>query len=161
MIILGIDPGLATIGYGIISSVKGKHHPIEYGTVRTKPRTLLEHRLEKIYDDIEKIIVRHKIDAVSIEEVFFNTNVTTAIDVCQARGVILLAATKHGIPIYEYTPLQVKQAVVGYGRAEKQQIIYMTKLLLNLAESVKPDDTADALALAICHANTNQSILQR
>ena len=161
MIILGIDPGLATMGYGIISTNKGKHSPIEYGTVRTKAHTLLEDRLSKLYDGVCGILDRHTPDAVAIEELFFNTNTTTAVDVCQARGVMLLAAVKRNIPIYEYTPLQVKQSVVGYGRAEKQQVIYMTRLLLGLAEPPKPDDAADALAIAICHANSCQSTLTK
>lgn len=159
MIILGIDPGLATVGFGVITTNRGKHSPVEYGTVRTKAKTLLEDRLSKIYDDIGTIMDRHKPDAVAVEELFFNTNTTTAVDVCQARGVILLAAVKRGLPLYEYTPLQVKQAVVGYGRAEKQQVIYMTRVLLGLATPPKPDDAADALAIAICHANSHQSFL--
>lgn len=159
MIILGIDPGLATVGFGVITTNRGKHSLVEYGTVRTKAKTLLEDRLSKIYDDIGAIMDRHKPDAVAVEELFFNTNTTTAVDVCQARGVILLAAAKRGLPLYEYTPLQVKQAVVGYGRAEKQQVIYMTRVLLGLATPPKPDDAADALAIAICHANSYQSFL--
>lgn len=159
MIILGIDPGIATTGYGVISTNKGKHNPIEYGTVRTKAHTLIEDRLSKLYDGICGILDRHNPDTVAIEELFFNTNTTSAVDVCQARGVMLLAAAKRNIPIYEYTPLQVKHAVVGYGRAEKQQVIYMTRLLLGLAKPPKPDDAADALAIAICHANSVQSSL--
>ena len=122
MIILGIDPGIAIAGYGIISTNKGKHSPIEYGTVRTKAHTLLEERLSKLFDGISEILDRHNPDAVAIEELFFNTNTKTAVDVCQARGVILLAAVKKNKPIYEYTPLQVKQSVVGYGRAENNRL---------------------------------------
>lgn len=161
MIILGIDPGIATTGYGIISTNKGKHSPIEYGIVSTKAHTLLEERLSKLFDGVCEILDRHNPDAVAIEELFFNTNIKTAVDVCQARGVLLLAAVKKNVPIYEYTPLQVKQSVVGYGRAEKQQVIYMTRLLLGLAEPPKPDDAADALAIAICHANSSQSALMK
>lgn len=158
MIILGIDPGLATVGYGVVNCQRGVYRAIEYGAIITKPHQLLENRLEEIYDSVCTIIERHAIDCMAVEELFFNRNVTTAIDVCQARGVILLAAKKHNIDIYEYTPLQIKQSVVGYGRAEKKQIIYMTQLLLKLPEPAKPDDTADALAVAICHGNSMRGI---
>lgn len=158
MIILGIDPGLATVGYGVVNCQRGVYRAIEYGAIITNPHQLLENRLEEIYDSVCTIIERHAIDCMAVEELFFNRNVTTAIDVCQARGVILLAAKKHGVDIYEYTPLQIKQSVVGYGRAEKKQIIYMTQLLLRLPEPAKPDDTADALAVAICHGNSMRGI---
>ena len=158
MIILGIDPGLATVGYGVVNCQHGVFRAIEYGAIITKPHQLLENRLEEIYDSVCTIIERHAIDCMAVEELFFNRNVTTAIDVCQARGVILLAAKKHGVDIYEYTPLQIKQSVVGYGRAEKKQIIYMTQLLLRLPEPAKPDDTADALAVTICHGNSMRGI---
>ncbi len=154
MTILGIDPGLATVGYGVVSCQSGSFRAIEYGAVITNPRQLLVARLEEIYDSVCTIIERHSIDCMAIEELFFNRNITTAIDVSQARGVILLAARKHGIDIYEYTPLQIKQALVGYGRADKRQIIYMTQVILKLKEPAKPDDTADALAVAICHGNS-------
>lgn len=157
MIILGIDPGLATVGYGVVNCQRGVYRAIEYGAIITKPHQLLENRLEEIYDSVCTIIERHAIDCMAVEELFFNRNVTTAIDVCQARGVILLAAKKHGVDIYEYTPLQIKQSVVGYGRAEKKQIIYMTQLLLRLPEPAKPDDTADALAVAICHGKIGRA----
>ena len=153
MVILGIDPGLATIGFGVISAQSGRYESIEYGAILTKAGVLLEKRLASIYDSVTRIIERHKPDAMAIEELFFNKNVTTAIDVAQARGVILLAAAQKGIDIYEYTPLQIKQSVVGYGRAEKQQVMYMTRVLLNLKSAPKPDDVADALAIAICHGN--------
>lgn len=153
MIILGIDPGLATVGYGVVTAHNGNYRALEYGAIITKPHQLLEARLEDIYDSVDTIINRHRIDCVAIEELFFNTNVKTAVDVCQARGVILLASRKNMKDVYEYTPLQIKQSVVGYGRAEKQQVMYMTKLLLKLKETPKPDDTADALAVAICHGN--------
>lgn len=154
MITLGIDPGLATVGYGIVSSDKRGHRAIEYGAVITKPGPLLEERLEEIYLRIYELAVRHAPDAVAVEELFFNKNVKTVIDVAQARGVILLAAQRAKVPIYEYTPLQVKMALTGYGRAEKKQIMYMTKMLLGLESVPKPDDTADALAIAITHANS-------
>ncbi|MGI6715865.1 MAG: crossover junction endodeoxyribonuclease RuvC [Eubacteriales bacterium] len=153
MLIIGVDPGLATVGVGIIEANNGVYRAVEYGAIITKPRQLLEDRLDQIFVRLTDIIDRHKPDCMVVEELFFNTNAKTALDVAQARGVILLAAKKKGLDIYEYTPLQVKQSVVGYGRAEKHQVIYMTKLLLNLKEAPKPDDTADALALAICHGN--------
>ena len=146
MIILGIDPGLATVGYGVVNCQRGVFRAIEYGAIITKPHQLLENRLEEIYDSVCTIIERHAIDCMAVEELFFN------------RNVILLAAKKHGVDIYEYTPLQIKQSVVGYGRAEKKQIIYMTQLLLRLPEPAKPDDTADALAVAICHGNSMRGI---
>jgi crossover junction endodeoxyribonuclease RuvC len=146
MVILGVDPGIATVGFGVISADNGKYSALEYGAIITKPRLLLEERLAQIFDELTGIITRHKPDCMAIEELFFNKNVKTAVDVCQGRGVILLAAKKQNIDIYEYTPLQIKSSVVGYGRAEKQQIIYMTKLLLKLDKEPKPDDTADALA---------------
>ncbi|PKM62780.1 MAG: crossover junction endodeoxyribonuclease RuvC [Firmicutes bacterium HGW-Firmicutes-21] len=157
MVILGIDPGIATIGYGVITADNGRFSAIEYGAIITKPNQLLESRLMQIYDRITDIIIRHNPDCVAIEELFFNKNVKTAVDVCHGRGVILLAAKKQSVDIYEYTPLQIKSSVVGYGRAEKQQIIYMTKLLLKLEKEPKPDDTADALAVAICHGNHTMS----
>ncbi len=153
MVILGIDPGLATVGYGVISAEGGSFRALEYGAIITKPHSLLEKRIRQIYDDVCAILKRHKPDVLAIEELFFNKNAKTAIDVAQCRGVILLAAEQCGVDTYEYTPLQIKQNLVGYGRAEKGQIMYMTKLLLHLDEVPKPDDTADALAIAICHAN--------
>lgn len=153
MIILGVDPGLATVGVGVIEAHNGVYRAIEYGSIITKPRQLLEDRLRQIFDKLSDVISRHKPDCMVVEELFFNTNQKTEVDVAQARGVILLAAQMQGIDIYEYTPLQVKMAVVGYGRAQKNQVIYMTRLLLKLEKDPKPDDTADALAIAICHAN--------
>jgi crossover junction endodeoxyribonuclease RuvC len=153
MVILGVDPGIATIGFGVISADNGKYSALEYGAIITKPRQLLEDRLAQIFDELTGIILRHRPDCMAIEELFFNKNAKTAVDVCQGRGVILLAARKQNVDIYEYTPLQIKSSVVGYGRAEKQQIMYMTKLLLKLDKEPKPDDTADALAVAICHAS--------
>ena len=153
MTILGIDPGIATIGFGVVNAVGGEYRAVEYGAIVTQPRQLLEARLLEIYDETRALIERHRPDCVSIEELFFNNNAKTAVDVCQGRGVILLAAHQAGLEIYEYTPLQVKSAVVGYGRAEKKQVMYMTRLLLKLKETPKPDDAADALALAICHGN--------
>ena len=159
MIILGIDPGYAIVGFGIVGYTKGKFSVIEYGSVTTPAHVKTELRLSEIYDGICELCEKYRPDALSIEELFFNSNAKTAVNVCQARGVILLAATKYGIPIYEYTPLQIKQSVTGYGRAEKQQVISMVTTLLSLPAPPKPDDTADALAAAICHAYSSSSLL--
>lgn len=161
MIILGIDPGYAIVGYGVIRFQNSRYVPVEFGAVTTQAGVPFSSRLEKIYDGILDICKRRQPDALSIEELFFNTNTTTAIQVAEARGVILLAAQKCGIPVYEYTPLQVKMSVVGYGRAQKAQMMEMTRRLLGLKQAPKPDDTADALALAICHANVSGTALRR
>ena len=153
MIILGIDPGLAIVGWGIIESVRGSIRPIAFGAITTPAHTDIEARLLMIQNDMETLIEKYKPDEMAIEELFFNTNITTGIAVAEARGVILCTAHKHGVKISEYTPLQVKQAVVGYGKAEKRQVISMVTSLLNLPKPPKPDDTADALAIAICHSN--------
>lgn len=157
MIILGVDPGYAIVGYGVINYEKGRYITLDYGAITTPPKVEFPERLEIIYDGINEVIERFKPEAMAIEKLFFNTNTTTAIDVAQARGVILLAAEKNGVRVHGYTPLQVKQAVVGYGRAEKNQVMEMTRLLLNLRKVPKPDDTADALAIAICHAHSSGS----
>ena len=149
--ILGIDPGYAIIGYGVVKFEKQKFTPVEYGAVTTPCKTDFSLRLEMIFDGITSILDKYPIEAMAIEKLFFNTNTTTAIDVAQARGVILLAARKHSVSVCEYTPLQVKQAVTGYGRAQKAQVMEMTRRMLSLKAVPKPDDTADALALAICH----------
>lgn len=161
MRILGIDPGYAIVGWGVVDYNNNKFSPVDYGAVLTKAGTPFEKRLEIIYDDITAIIERYKPEAMSIEKLFFNTNEKTAIDVSQARGVTLLAAVKSGIEIFEYTPLQVKQSVVGYGRAEKKQVQEMTRIILNLQKIPKPDDTADSLALAICHGHSGTSTLSK
>ena len=153
MRILGIDPGYAIVGWGVLDYSNNKFTPIDFGAVTTEAGTPFELRLERIYDDVTAIIERYRPESMAIEKLFFNNNAKTAIDVSQARGVTLLAAVKQGIDIFEYTPLQVKQSVVGYGRAEKKQIIYMTRLILKLDSDPRPDDTADALAAAICHGN--------
>ncbi|MBE7010160.1 MAG: crossover junction endodeoxyribonuclease RuvC [Ruminococcaceae bacterium] len=152
MIIMGIDPGIATIGYGVITYEAGRFGVIDYGAVTTKAGMKLSDRLRNIYEDISILIERFRPDAFAIEELFFNTNVTTGISVAHGRGVIVLAAAVQNLPIYEYTPLQVKQSVAGYGRADKSQVQRMVKSLLGLSAVPKPDDTADALAIAICHA---------
>ena len=154
MRILGVDPGIATVGYGVVEYEGNKFLASDYGAILTPAHTPLEDRLEQVYDELAKLIVYYKAEAMSVEELFFNTNTKTAIQVAQARGVILLSGVKAKIPTFEYTPLQVKQAVVGYGRAEKQQVMMMVKMLLNLQKIPRPDDAADGLALAICHAHT-------
>ena len=154
MIILGIDPGFAIVGYGGAEYSGNKFRPLEYGAVTTPAGMNIFDRLKAVYDGTAEVIDRVKPDFVAVEELFFNTNSKTAINVAQARGVIVLAAMNKNIPVFEYTPLQVKQAVTGYGRAEKEQVQQMVKLLLGLEKIPKPDDTADALAIAICHAHS-------
>ena len=156
MIILGIDPGFAIVGYGIISFDGNKFKALEYGAITTNSKEDMFLRFKKIHDELSEIIDRTKPDAMAIEELFFNSNQKTAINVAQARGVLLLSALNKDIPIFEYTPLQVKQATVGYGRAEKIQVQQMVKMLLGLEKIPKPDDTADALAIAVCHAHSNK-----
>lgn len=154
MIVLGIDPGIAIVGYGIIE-VKGNHFKaIDYGAITTDSNIIFPERLKMVYDKLTDIINLYKPDDFAIEELFYNKNAKTVIKVGQARGVEVLAGINAGIPIYEYTPLQIKQAVVGYGRAEKHQVQEMVKLLLNLKEIPKPDDVADALAVALCHGSS-------
>ena len=157
--ILGIDPGFATIGFGLIASDRGTVQMLRYGAITTPAGMDFPQRLQLIYDDMTQLLELLKPDAVSIEELFFNTNITTGIQVAHGRGVILLACTKYGVPIFEYTPLQVKQAVAGYGRAEKRQVMDMTKRLLHLEKIPRPDDAADGLALALCHARSSTSLL--
>ena len=160
MIILGIDPGYAIVGYGVIEYLNGKFRVLDYGAITTPAHTSPESRLATIFDDMNTLIDKHKPDCMAIEELFFNSNQKTAILVAEARGVIMLSAYKKGVIIHEYTPLQVKQAVVGYGRAEKKQVQAMITTILGLQKVPKPDDTADALALAICEAHTGQSMLK-
>lgn len=159
MVILGIDPGLAIVGWGVVNFASSRFMPMAYGSVQTKAGVPVEQRLSQIYDRLSEIIEKYKPDAIAVEELFWNTNVTTGIVVAEARGVILLCARKHNVPIFEYTPMQVKQAVVGYGKAEKRQVISMVTLMLGLKEPPKPDDTADALAIAICHAHAGASVI--
>ena len=161
MRILGIDPGIATIGFGVIDFEGGKYKLVQCGVISTPAHTQLSDRLATIYDDLTSLISAMKPDCVSIEELFFNTNITTGISVAHGRGVILLACRKAGLKIYEYTPLQVKQSVVGYGRAEKKQVMDMVKRLCVLKAAPKPDDAADAVALALCHARSATSLLYR
>jgi crossover junction endodeoxyribonuclease RuvC len=159
MLILGVDPGIAIIGWGVVDYSHSKFKTIAYGSIQTKAGLAVEERLLQIFDSINEIIDRYNPAAMSVEELFWNTNQKTGIIVAEARGVIIMAARRKNIPIYEYTPLQVKQAVVGYGRAEKNQVISMVTVLLGLPEPPKPDDTADALAVAICHAHSGSSSL--
>ena len=152
MIILGIDPGYAIVGYGVLDT--NGMRPVAYGVIRTEAGIPIEDRLSEIYDNMTELLRTFKPDHVAIEKLYFNTNEKTAINVSQARGVIILACVKCGVKVHEYTPLQVKMSVVGYGRAEKGQIQQMVKMLLNLNAIPKPDDAADALAVAICHAHS-------
>ena len=159
MRIIGIDPGYAIVGYGILDYTASKFTVLEYGAITTHKDTPFERRLCEIYDDYCYILDKWKPDALSIERLYFNSNQKTAIDVAQARGIIIMATAQRGISINEYTPLQVKQAVVGYGKAVKKQVQEMTKKILGLESIPKPDDTADAVAMAICHAHTSGSLL--
>lgn len=154
MRILGIDPGIAIVGYGVIDEQRGDIKPVQYGSIQTPKELTTSARLHQIYLSMQEIIKSYQPEVIAVEKLFFNTNATTAFTVGQARGVILLAAEEAGIPLFEYTPLQVKQAVVGYGRAEKKQMQAMVRMLLNLKEVPKPDDVADALGIAITHAHT-------
>ncbi|MBE6716412.1 MAG: crossover junction endodeoxyribonuclease RuvC [Ruminococcaceae bacterium] len=157
MVILGIDPGYAIVGFGVIRYEKNRFTVLDFGAITTPAGMDFPDRLKCIYEDITYLFNKYKPDAMAVEKLFFNTNKKTAVDVAQARGVILLAAKMNGAECFEYTPLQVKQSVVGYGRAEKKQVQEMTKQLLNLSAVPKPDDTADALAMAICHAHCSGS----
>ncbi|MBC8590407.1 crossover junction endodeoxyribonuclease RuvC [Wansuia hejianensis] len=154
MIILGIDPGVAIVGYSIIETNGNHFKALEYGAITTDSKLNFPERIKIIYDQLTDIIDTYNPEDLAIEELFFNKNVKTAIKVGQARGVEILAAVNRGLNIYEYTPLQIKQATVGYGRAEKHQVQEMVKMLLNLKEIPKPDDVADALAVAICHGSS-------
>ncbi|MFD0694084.1 crossover junction endodeoxyribonuclease RuvC [Paenibacillus sp. GCM10027628] len=155
MRILGIDPGIAIVGFGFIDKIGSKLVPVQYGSIQTEAHTDPALRLKDVYDATTQLIEKYKPDAMAIEKLFFNRNVTTAFTVGQARGVMILAGVQAGLPIAEYTPLQVKQAVVGYGKAEKHQVQEMVKIFLKLAKVPKPDDVADALAVAICHAHSS------
>jgi crossover junction endodeoxyribonuclease RuvC len=153
MRILGIDPGSGSTGYGLIETDGSRHHAIEYGAIKTQARQPFHVRLLKIHQDLTKILKREKADIMAIEEVFHATNVQSALRLGHARGIALLVAAQHNLEVAEYSPLEIKSAVVGYGRAEKSQIQSMVRLLLNLREIPTPDHAADALAVAICHAH--------
>ncbi len=159
MIVLGIDPGYAIVGCGVVEYHNNHFRVITYGAITTEAHTPFNIRIEKIFDEANELIQKCKPDAMAIEKLFFNTNQKTAIDVAQARGALVLAAQKNKVPIFEYTPLQVKQSVVGYGRAEKKQVQEMTRVMLNLEKIPKPDDAADALAMAICHCHSAGSLI--
>lgn len=161
MRILGIDPGVAIVGFGVVDHEKGQSKMVQYGAINTQAGLPLATRLVQIESDLKQLIDHFQPDEISIEELFFSKNITTGIAVAHARGVILCTAEKCGIPIYEYTPMQVKQAVAGYGLAEKHQVMDMVRRLLKLKAIPKPDDAADALAIALCHARSNSSLLQR
>lgn len=161
MIILGIDPGYATVGYGVLRLQNSRYQPLEHGAIVTRAQEQFPRRLEIIWDTLTALLEHWKPNAVSIEKLYFQNNKKSAIQVAEARGVILLAVQQAGVPIYEYTPLQVKQAVTGYGQAKKPQVMEMTRRLLCLKEMPKPDDTADALAMAICHGQACGSQLRR
>lgn len=154
MIVLGIDPGFGRVGYGVIQYVKNKYKVLEYGCITTPTNSYFPKRLQKIENDLQEVISRYNIDAASIEDLYFNTNSKTAIKVAEARGVILNTLVKNDIEIFEYTPLQAKLAIVGYGRAEKNQVKDMVKAFLGLEQMPKLDDTTDALAIAICHTHS-------
>lgn len=159
MRILGIDPGYAIVGYGVIEAGGGRYRPVEYGAITTPAGQDFGQRLVEIYQGMGEILTRLKPEAAAVEKLYFTNNKTTGIGVAEARGVILLALAQHGVPLYEYTPMQVKQAVAGYGGADKRQVMLMTQRLLNMKQVPRPDDAADALALAICHGRAATSLL--
>ncbi|HAB00445.1 MAG TPA: crossover junction endodeoxyribonuclease RuvC [Ruminococcaceae bacterium] len=161
MIVLGIEPGYAIVGWGVVDYQNTRFRPLAYGAITTPADMEFSARLERIYDEMSLILAKYKPQEASVEELFFTNNKTTGIGVGQARGVILLACRKAGVPVSEYTPMQVKQAVVGYGKAEKKQVMEMTKVLLSLPSVPKPDDTADALAMAICHGHCAGSLYSK
>ena len=161
MVILGIDPGYAIVGWGVIEYAHGNFRVLGYGAITTDAGTPFPERLKIIYNDMCYLFEKYRPEAMSMEKLFYNSNQKTVIDVAQARGVITLTAQLYGKAIYEYTPLQVKQSVTGYGRAEKKQVMEMTKNILSLPTVPKPDDTADALAMAICHAHASGSSIGR
>lgn len=161
MRILGIDPGYATTGFGLLSTQGPEVQLLNYGAVTTPAGMAFENRLQMLYEDMRELIEKTKPDAIAIEELFFGHNVTTGIGVAHGRGVILLAAAQAMVPIYEYTPNQVKQSVVGYGGAQKRQVMDMTRRILHLDKVPRPDDAADAIAIALCHARSRTSLLGR
>lgn len=159
MRILGIDPGYAIVGWGVLDYNRNRFSVVDYGAITTQAGLPFDQRLEQIYDEAMAIMDRTHPEVLSMEKLYFTNNKTTGIDVAQARGVLMLACRQHGLEINEYTPMQVKQGVVGYGKAEKRQVMEMTRIILHLNEVPKPDDTADALAMAICHAHVHGSAL--
>ena len=161
MRVLGIDPGYAIVGWGVVDYAGNRFAPVDFGAVCTDAGVPFERRLDEVYAGVKEVIERTQPEVLAIEKLFYQHNQTTVIGVAEARGVILLAAAQAGLPIYEYTPMQVKQAVVGYGLAEKRQVMDMVRRLLKLKAVPRPDDAADALALAICHARSATSLLAR
>ncbi|HIR18965.1 MAG TPA: crossover junction endodeoxyribonuclease RuvC [Candidatus Pelethomonas intestinigallinarum] len=159
MRILGVDPGVATIGFGLIEADRGSQRLLRYGVITTPAGLPLSNRLYQISQDMEELLSAFHPDEAAVEELFFSKNITTGIAVAHGRGVILLELERAGIPVYEYTPMQVKQAVAGYGGAEKRQVMLMTQRLLKMGEIPRPDDAADALAIAICHGRSATSLL--
>ena len=153
---MGIDPGIAILGYGLLSAEGNRLKYVDAGAITTSSDLSMPERLSIIYNNLSELLRQYKPDAFVVEELFFNKNVKTALIIGHARGVTILAAANYNIPIFEYTPLQVKQAIVGYGRADKNQMQQMVKILLNLKKVPKPDDVADALAVAICHGNSSK-----
>ncbi len=158
MRVIGIDPGYAIVGFGVVEYKNTSFTPMQYGVIKTNSHTDFSHRLEEVFDDLTNILIQNKPDYLAVESLFFTSNQKTAIAVASARGVILLAAKKAGVPIFEYTPMQVKQSVSGYGKASKKQVQEMTRKILKLNEIPKPDDAADALAIAVCHAYSFNSL---
>ena len=159
MRILGVDPGVATIGFGLIEADRGSQRLLRYGVITTPAGLPLSNRLYQISRDMEELLGAFHPDEAAVEELFFSKNITTGIAVAHGRGVILLELERAGIPVYEYTPMQVKQAVAGYGGADKRQVMLMTQRLLNMKQIPRPDDAADALAIAICHGRSATSLL--
>ena len=160
MRILGIDPGFAIVGFGVVDSAAGRQALVQCGAINTPSAWRLPARLLQISTDMAQLLDQFRPDAMAVEELFFNNNITTGIGVAQARGVILAEAERAGVPVFEYSPSQVKQAVVGYGKAEKNQVMEMTRRLLGLKAVIRPDDAADAVAVALCHARSATSRLQ-
>ena len=161
MRILGIDPGIATVGFGLVDAGQGSLRYVACGIITTPAHTTLSERLDQIFNDMQELLDTFHPDQIAIEELFFKKNITTGIAVAHGRGVILLSCCRNRIPVYEYTPMQVKQSVVGYGLAEKRQVIDMVQRLLQMPSPPKPDDAADAVALAICHARSATSLLTK
>ena len=161
MIVLGIDPGYATIGFGLVDCERGTNRLLQYGTINTPAGLPLSQRLLQIHNDLNQLLDAFHPDEAAVEELFFSTNITTGIAVAHGRGVILLSLEKFGVPVYEYTPIQVKQSVAGYGKATKKQVQLMTQRILRMESIPRPDDAADALALAICHGRAATSLINR
>jgi len=159
MIILGVDPGIATVGFGLIQASGSRQSLLRCGVIRTPAGIRLALRLKQIHDDVSELLDLYRPDAIAVEELFFNTNLKTGISVAHGRGVLILAGEQRNVPMFEYTPLQVKQTVAGYGRAGKKQVMEMVRRLLSMDEVPRPDDAADALAVAICHARVSQSLM--